>query len=337
MNKTIYTTAIPQTILHILPAIALIFAVISCEKDIEFNGSESSPKPVLNAFLSSGETVGIRLTESRFFLYPAVDEPFKPITDATVHLRNEAGQTIPLAHTGNGYYSTDYRPASNTRLNILATFPTGMADIESTTDIPAPPLLLPTHDSLSILIDTFIYNFSTIPAQINFKCENMNLSFIDPVQTTDYYRLLLTLRRTNSNGTITHSNIQFGSSDIVFGTKEDEILEETDKNRYKVFSDEIINGKEHTINLHWNYMTLLAESDSFGSSTYDLIVELQHITKDCYLYFKSLGAAQNPGDFGNLISEPVQVYTNVTNGIGIFAAYTSTKNTYRIASPEGKD
>jgi hypothetical protein len=54
----------------------------------------------------------------------------------------------------------------------------------------------------------------------------------------------------------------------------------------------------------------------------ELYVQIESLSEEMYLYYKSkaqyLEASSNP------FAEPFQMYSNVDNGLGIFAAYTDT-------------
>lgn len=57
------------------------------------------------------------------------------------------------------------------------------------------------------------------------------------------------------------------------------------------------------------------------SRSKQLIVNLQSISKEMYLYFKTKESAEDV--FETFFTEPVQIYSNVENGTGVLGAYTS--------------
>jgi hypothetical protein len=56
-------------------------------------------------------------------------------------------------------------------------------------------------------------------------------------------------------------------------------------------------------------------------------VELLHINKDYYKYIKSLNSYENAS--GNPFAEPVNLYSNVKNGYGLFTTYAMTVDSIR--------
>jgi hypothetical protein len=58
-----------------------------------------------------------------------------------------------------------------------------------------------------------------------------------------------------------------------------------------------------------------------------LVVELQSISESYYQYLKSMTSNGGGDDF---FSEPVQVYSNITNGIGILGSYTQSSKVVEL-------
>jgi hypothetical protein len=103
-------------------------------------------------------------------------------------------------------------------------------------------------------------------------------------------------------------------------------------NRYRVFTDDLFNGSEYTFKMQVRINPDEEEDDNdyYYTANYpdpvslELYVELQHLTRDYYLYLKSRANARTNEDFGGMFTEPIQVYTNVEGGIGILGSYAST-------------
>ena len=56
-------------------------------------------------------------------------------------------------------------------------------------------------------------------------------------------------------------------------------------------------------------------------------VKLLHINKDYYNYIRSLNTYENAAD--NPFAEPVNLYTNVNNGYGLFTTYARAVDSIR--------
>ena len=91
----------------------------------------------------------------------------------------------------------------------------------------------------------------------------------------------------------------------------------------------------------WNNWLWLYENFRDGSSLngrgvmgnakhIDVVVELQSISREFYLYLHSREQNRTSGGF---FSEPVPIFNNINGGIGIFAGYTSSAHQFEV-TPE---
>ena len=101
-----------------------------------------------------------------------------------------------------------------------------------------------------------------------------------------------------------------------------------------LFSDAYVNGKEILFD---SSLDITLESSKYVNgvkveSSHDdeliveYIIEITEISKDFHLYIVSGNKAANAEDAG--FSEPIQVHSNIQNGLGILGAY----NSYRFVS-----
>ena len=82
-----------------------------------------------------------------------------------------------------------------------------------------------------------------------------------------------------------------------------------------LFTDERINGQSHTILFDFWNQHLIGK----------IYVEVYTLSRDLYLYEKSLKAASQLDEFSIIFAEPVQLYCNVTGGIGILGGSAVSK------------
>ncbi|MDH6304670.1 hypothetical protein M2459_001406 [Parabacteroides sp. PF5-5] len=89
-----------------------------------------------------------------------------------------------------------------------------------------------------------------------------------------------------------------------------------------IFSDELINREEYTIDLTLENIYLSYASDTLSIST-SYEIELSSISESYYLYCRSktLQYKQKEDLFGSVgLREPIPTYTNVINGYGLLSA-----------------
>jgi hypothetical protein len=91
-----------------------------------------------------------------------------------------------------------------------------------------------------------------------------------------------------------------------------------------IFKDDLFNGKTKT----------LSAVPSFGltspTAPYKYLIQLTNMSEEYYKYLTTLQRYRDAQDFSTgLFSEPVVVFNNITNGLGIWAGTTMTSDTLR--------
>lgn len=78
-----------------------------------------------------------------------------------------------------------------------------------------------------------------------------------------------------------------------------------------LLSDSDFNGQTKTINVELDGYSYTADKYHY------LVVELFHISKEYYNYYKTLQTQGSTQD--DIFAEPIQIYTNIDGGLGVFA------------------
>ena len=91
-----------------------------------------------------------------------------------------------------------------------------------------------------------------------------------------------------------------------------------------VFKDDLFNGKSKT----------LSAVPSFGltspTAPYKYLIQLRNMSEEYYKYLTTLQRFRDAQDFGNgLFSEPIVVYSNINNGLGIWAGTSMVSDTLK--------
>jgi len=89
-----------------------------------------------------------------------------------------------------------------------------------------------------------------------------------------------------------------------------------------LLDDEQFNGTKKVITL---------ELDTFYDGSGYLFIDLLHISEEYYNYYYAL-VKQNENREENIYAEPVQLYTNIENGLGIFAGASLSRQILKIES-----
>lgn len=302
----------------------MLFA--SCEKEIEFKGDITEPLLVLNGFALPDSLLVFRLTESRFFLEEA--DSFPTVRDADVRLYVDGMYKEDLQSQQNGYYYSSYRPKQGEVLSLEAQAP-GFEAVKAETRLPLQAELLEVDTSITKVGEQYAlsydydveaqeYIIDTVGVYTNYEV-SMNLKFKDPPASGDYYRVLV--KQFFSEGENFYEFYDFYVNNF-YTTEMGDLLSLTEtQNDYHIYADELFNAKVVDMKLNFGTYSYYDYQRGPISSGARFQVQLQNISQSYYLYLKTLSAYQNAVEF---FAEPIQIYSNVQNGVGLFAAYSSS-------------
>jgi len=336
MNKQILLTILFGTLLF------------SCTQQIDFEKEYLTRQIVLNSIINPDSIITVKLFSSI-----SVNEGYPVcITDAKILLYEndvlleELESTYSIKknywypYESNNEYDTTYFYQSKATALIgreykLVVNHPQFESLSCKTTIPAPvPITL--RDT------SYQYEKGRYTKEVIF---NFSGEIAEPANPDDYYRMVIykTGRQKSfsyrSNEEFVESFLEFKnrlsdiqSNDPVFRSETEDannFLLASSYNSYGVFTDRLFNGKNYV--LSFNTRDGYAVSGNESSDTlfwntfqegeyFHFTIELHHITKDAYLYLKSIDAQQGIDHLSFV--EPVPVYSNVENGAGIFGAYS---------------
>ena len=280
--------------------IVILISLISCEKEIPLKQDEVKPRIVINSAFTADSACFIQLSASGSVLeneneLPNIDNATAELFDANQNLLGE------FTHINGGYYYLpSFLPTAGQSYSLEVNAPE-FETATSTTYIPEPIQI--------IQVDTT----TAIPDnQIQF-----NITFKDNVNKKNYYGLSI-IRHTEVYDSL--SGINYILDNKYFYTNEVYVENGTNdfgSEKYDqifLFNDESFNGQ--TVNFEATH-NLANENQIFT-------VILTNLSEDLYKYKSSYIEYWNTQD--NFFAQPVQVYSNVENGFGIFAGYTESRD-----------
>jgi len=260
---------------------ALIF-VSSCAEDVvTVDLKNTTPKIVIEGTLSDqGEPCTVKITTSGDFYRPS---DFPPVTGAMVTLRDSEGNEEYLNETKPGLYRGESILGVKGRTYTLIVTSGGKNYSASST------IMKPVE------IDSVSYHYETDPDIYNEDYENkkegyvFRCHFTDPEDTVDYYRIIIYLNSSPTDG-------------------------------IHLFNDRISNGK----NIDYSF-----EEDYLFDPKDTLKVELLTLDKPSYNYFSTLNdLLQGQGENAMFSSVPDNPTSNLSNGaLGYFSAYSVQSKT----------
>ncbi|MFV0390462.1 MAG: DUF4249 domain-containing protein [Paludibacteraceae bacterium] len=330
------------------------FMLLSCEKTIDFKEEITDPLLVVSSFITPDSTIKAHVSLSKFFLYDDDNyyNSFKSVDNAEFSFSVNGIEKGKLIALGNGYYQSNYKPAVGEQIKIDVKS-NGYTTVFSTAEIPGKPSIIQVDTTTSI---EKYYDYYTVYDQENNltydtvgettrKKIYFKIKFKDNGEQKDYYRFVVlkrsysTKQPTYGGGTIDVEEYLLNEvylthfDDIIFGNQTNNTngwFDDSSSSEYSfdTFSDDFINGKEYNLTFS-DYLNrdYTGYDDAYGYSFIDVTraeyhIYLQSISSDYYLYSKSYAAANSVED--NPFTEPVQIHSNIKNGIGIFGSYTSS-------------
>ncbi len=324
-NKINYTAISIYTLI-----LSFIIIGISCEKTIEIDLEDAKIKIVVNGIINPDSTIKVNVTRSRHILDNA---DIESLTDANVKLYEDGNLIGNMTHTGGGNYHIDYKPVENKEYKVEVSHEKYDNVQGLTRIVPSIPI---------IRIDT-----TTTFDEYGSPVLDFKIRFSDPADEKNYYLLklsntflyeewdesLITYDTTvNEQGeTIVYVN-QGGltytlSTEDIWIDSDDLIIEEHMWSSGVIFSDEIINGENYSF-------TGKLHKGSLYQRENKITFELHSLSPEAYKYYKSVH--QHYYNSGDPFAEPVIVFTNITDGIGIFGSSSVYKDSIIVERVESE-
>ena len=293
--------------------IGLIIVYCSCEKIIEMKETDTGKQLVVNSIICPDSIFRVQLSTTM----PVLDSSQSYyLPDRSVEVYENDLLVKTLRHKYEGYYfDSDFYPKSGKRYRIRILKGT-VQEAEATTFIPSPVPIK------GLTTDESIKQWG--------KALVINVSFADPASAVNYYRISLRERtrlavKDEKNQIVYKTVINYrwidsGTNSILRGMgeiPEDQIVNNHSENDYSIFADKVINGKDYILVVFTNYFDDKIVVESLMN------VLFQSISPEYFYYLKSRTLYNQVNN--NPFAEPVRIYSNIVNGTGIFAGFSSAK------------
>ncbi len=285
----------PMNKIYIFSLLIFVFLFSqSCQTIIDIDQKEFQKRLVMSCTLNPDSIINVYVTRS---VGPLASGLPLTITDAIVDFYEDGNLLFTIPHDSAGNYSYNFHPVIGKTYTVKAAAPGFEQSIEATTIIPT-----------SAIIDTFSYAI-VLNEENNWGSQyGLNGSItINDLPGENYYMIQAyqsSVDTFNSPTQINGYNLYITADDPLIGNSRD-------YNSSILFSDFSFDGTSYKINF-----------SSDNVDTYSFDVHLQYIvyslSKESYLYLISLNNYYKSN--GNPFAEPVQVYSNVSSGMGILGS-----------------
>jgi hypothetical protein len=304
----------------ILLIATLAIIITACEKNIEVKVPQQPSKLVINSITKVNTPFTVFVTKTAGILEPG-NLSNQKLTNASVYLYKDKVLVDSFAYNP---VTENYSVRNNTLAKAghtyqLKAIAPGFTGVEATSTIPSfTPI-----ESISMRKNARQTSFGD-------RLDEVKITFRDDVSNSNYYQLKVLRPYFNQNNSIDYSPIYCiysNDKDIDRGNNTDFNELETCLDNNLLIADKNFNGQLKTFILYILQQDLEPVFNSATNTTAYPVLELQSITSDYFRYRKSYDAYLDAKD--NPFAEPVLIYSNVTNGYGIFTLYNKTEQFIR--------
>lgn len=285
----------------------IIFA--ACNKDIEVKLPVEEPKLVINSRTNVGDTIHVQVTKSMSVLEYNAESAL--ISNATVQLYiDNVSGPIMTYDPVRKYYTAPVKAEQGKKYSVTVTAPS-FTKVEASTLVPA---------AVPIVDIRRVKNVRTDDDEGSI--DELRITFDDPPTPGDYY-IIRIAEPQESKSFGKFYNIRSTDASVEGIANSDDFSDAGGVSLSRkgiVVNDALFNGgtKELTLYCANDLLEPTYTTDNNNQPvTLYTTVELLHVTHDYYRYFKSYMFVSESYDDG--FTQPANVYTNITNGYGIFS------------------
>jgi hypothetical protein len=289
-----------------------IYALCSCDKDIEYKFKAFKSQMVVNGLISPEDGLLVRVSRS---VTPDADTAsFSSlfINDAKVKLVQSSGKEILLRFTINGeYISQDsFFPQPKTSYILIVTHPDfGIVESE--------PVIIPQK----IQIESIKADFSDRLSINDEQLVQYKIKLKDDLAVKNFYNLQFFNNYATINRRTSASNVFLKNLSTL------NACQSYDYQTMPYFNDQCFNGKTAELIYETEVENLLIATGGKRVLPTTMEVNLLSLTETAFNYYRS---RKVPEDFEHTFSDPLPLVSNMKGGLGIFIAYSKTSFVFPV-------
>ena len=284
----------------------LAVILLSCETTVDPQLPDNGPGLVIYSFFRPGSPLRIDVFNTTPILQP---ETIQRNKDLKIKLMENGELVEEVTANAQGVYVSNLVPSMHNKYSFETA--RGEQIFSASSHIPVPVSI--SHAKMSNEIKYISSDKYGYPAEIVFT---------DPSETANYYALEVLVQNCSNgctddlNGSLNEILVEelkvntSGNTDVEIGGGPGEI----DGLKYIYFSDARFNGEAVTLKFFIIPTLINLNRDQ------NVKFVLKSIPREYYEYLRTSDFQQEQEESGDL-TEPVQIATNITNGLGTFAGY----------------
>ncbi len=295
----------------LIAALIVLINFTACIREVDLALDKQNTLPVINALVTPEEDIHIRLSITA----PILDDLPIVVKEATVKLYENENQLDNPELEGDDFVS-NYSCQTNQIYKITIDME-GFDTATAIDTMPQPPQVSVVDFQENAYTDAYGSRMGQIILNIQDQVDKVN--YYEIVVIKKYYRETYNPEEDTFETIYTEDPTSFDEelNDPVFFNED--LLQYYPTSM--VFSDDFFKNENYTLKANfWNHLNGDEED-----MTYSII--FRSISKNYYDYKKTLTKHQNfqEGDVWELEIAPVEMFSNVKNGLGIFACYQEVK------------
>ncbi len=300
----------------IIYLLSIVLFAAGCYYDIDvYHDPDFKPHLAAFSYIEAGQPFNVFVSKSD---YPGEVDSNDIITNAQVEVNTGDGQVLYPDSASKGYYYFSAIGDQDLKITVKA------GDMETSSEVVFPPVVdLPVITSIAYDVSWSLQMNNVYSLWYSIK---LNVKIADDAQQENTYGVYLFANVPE----FYFDTVNYVYTDSIIGYHKQDIWISGDgfsdnnyayvdipgrANQVCAFNDAILNGQEITVNIDYSaYKQVQGQPET--DTVYCVFFSL---SPDLYTYTKSLERYYETSD--NPFAEPVDIYSNFSQGIGIAATY----------------
>ncbi len=272
--------------------LAGLLFTLSCTKELDFNDYAEDKQYVINSLFKVGDLLDVYVYKTQSL--NSNNTGFTVVRNLNICLYEGSNKVDEATLIEDSVYRFSYYPSTGVDYKIIVTDTLNNVSMSASDLVPKPvPITKADYYSKYAFTDEY-----------ELKYNRIYIEFTDEPKTDNYYEVLVV---GNDALIINHPAVSYNNND--------------DAGNKVLFSDELFKDKTLRLSIYAAYVS--------NTPT----IKLRNVSKIYYDYFKSLTTHLHNQNVLILDDRPIdlllrplptELYSNVENGLGVFAAYAET-------------
>lgn len=292
-----------KTFYYYIMSIIFLVAFSSCDwkREIKYDEDTFPPQLVVNCYFTPDSVWKVNITKSKL-MWDEAEVINVPNASVNIYDGSTLIETLPYVSNGN-YRSTTKKPEYEVEYTLEVKVE-GFEMLTAKASVPTKP------NVSQLFLDSVEYKPQP---EYSWTMRDFKITFMDEINQNNFYNLTLIGKRKGivekyiGSAYVTYDTIYY---EELFYTTVDPVF--TNDYGTRTFSDELFDGNEYTIRSGIADYNISSSGDTLTK----VIVYFEAISEDYYLFKNS---SSQTAEF----TEPQNRYTNIKNGLGIFAGYST--------------